>query len=69
MRKDGQNRRPGQETNYLGSDPASVKQTFYGMTRRTMEIQLAQVAQAFAGNVSYAGVAIHDYTGYSAMKR
>ena len=65
----GKPARIGQETNYLGSDPESVKQTFYGMTRTRMEIQLAQVRQAFAGNAGYAGLAIHDFTGYSAMKR
>lgn len=65
----GKPARIGQETNYLGSDPVAVKQTFFGWTRTQMESQLALVEQAYATNASYAGLAIHDYTGYSAMKQ
>lgn len=57
----------GQETSYLGSDPTEVKQTFYGQTRTQMETQLAQLEAAFQGTSRFAGIAIHDYTGYAAM--
>lgn len=65
----GKPARIGQETNYLGSDPVAAKQTFYGWTRTQMETQLALVQSAYAGNPSYSGLAIHDYTGYASMKR
>ncbi len=59
--------RVGQETNDLGADPTAVKQTFYGQTRSQMEQQLAAVTAAYAGSPSFAGLAIHDSTGYAAM--
>lgn len=65
----GKPARIGQETNYLGPDPASVKQTFHGKTRAEMETQLALIQSTYSGDSSYAGLAIHDYTGYAAMRR
>ena len=59
--------RIGQETNYLGPEPTDVKQTFYGHTVTQMEAQLAQVDAAAAASSSYAGTAVHDYTGYAGL--
>ena len=59
--------RIGQETNVVGSDPSELKQTFAGMTRTQMEVQLAAVTAAYAGRPSFAGLAIHDGRGYAAM--
>jgi hypothetical protein len=59
--------RLGQETNYLGASAGDVKQTFYGWTRTAMEAQLAQVTAGASAYRTYAGLAIHDATGYAAM--
>ncbi|MGO4359649.1 hypothetical protein [Terrabacter sp. RAF57] len=59
--------RIGQETNDLGADPAEVKQTFYGQTLTRMNDQLAQVDSGASAYATYAGVAVHDATGYAAM--
>jgi hypothetical protein len=59
--------RVGQETNYLGSDPTEVKQTFYGQTLTRMHDQLAQVDAGASAYATYAGIAVHDSTGYAAM--
>ena len=60
---------PGQETSYLGSSTGGRKQTDYGFTRTQMELQLAQVNSGAAAYATYTGLAIHDYTGYSAIRR
>lgn len=59
--------RLGQETNYLGATAVDTKQTFYGWTRTAMEAQLAQVNSGASASGTYAGLAIHDATGYAAM--
>ncbi|GAA1232895.1 hypothetical protein FB474_2977 [Oryzihumus leptocrescens] len=59
--------RIGQETNDLGSAPEEVKQTFFGMTRTQMEGELAQVDAALTGSATYAGIAVEDYRGWTAM--
>jgi hypothetical protein len=59
--------RIGQETNYLGSTPTETKQTFYGQTSTQMEVELAKVTDAFSSSSAFAGLAIHDATGYAAM--
>ena len=59
--------RLGQETNYLGATAADTKQTYYGWTRSAMEAQLAQVNAGASAYATYAGLAIHDATGYAAM--
>ena len=59
--------RIGQETNFLGTDPTEVKQTFDGMTLAAMEAQLALVTDAFAGSPAFAGLAVHDSIGYAAI--
>jgi hypothetical protein len=59
--------RIGQETTYLGGDPAAVKQTFFGQTRASMEVQLDAITAAFSSHPGFAGLAIHDAAGYAAM--
>ncbi|KQZ89190.1 hypothetical protein ASD62_07605 [Phycicoccus sp. Root563] len=60
--------RIGQETNHLGDDPVSVKQSFYGGTMAQMEVQLDLVVGAYSGSPSFAGLAIHDAIGYAAIR-
>jgi len=52
---------------HLGDDPVALKQTFYGHTLGEMERELAAVIDAFAPRPVFAGIAIHDHTGYAAM--
>ncbi len=59
--------RIGQETNFLGTDPTEVKQTFHGMTLAQMDGQLVLVQDAFAASPAFAGLAIHDALGYAAI--
>ena len=59
--------RIGQETNFLGTGPTEVKQTFHGLTLAQMDAQLALVRDAFAGSSAFAGLAIHDSLGYAAL--
>ena len=59
--------RVGQETNFLGTDPTEVKQTFHGLTLAQMDSQLALVRDAFSGSPAFAGLAIHDSLGYAAI--
>lgn len=59
--------RIGQETNHLGDDPISVKQTFHGQTRSQMEGQLGLILGAYGSSPSFAGLAIHDAVGYAAI--
>jgi hypothetical protein len=59
--------RIGQETKHLGDDPVARKQTFYGHTIVQMDRELAAVSAAFAPQPVFAGIAIHDHTGYAAM--
>ena len=56
------------ETNDLGSDPVAAKQTFYGTTEAAVNTALDQVDAAEAGVSSYAGMAVHDYAGYAALR-
>jgi hypothetical protein len=56
------------ETNDLGSDPVAAKQTFYGATEAAVNTALDQVDAAEAGVSSYAGMAVHDYAGYAALR-
>ena len=56
------------ETNNLGSDPVSAKQTFYGSTEAAVNTALDQVDAAESEVASYSGMALHDYTGYSALR-
>ena len=59
--------RIGQETTSLGLHPSQVKQTFHGQTLTRMNDQLAQVDSGASAYATYAGIAVHDFTGYAAM--
>lgn len=59
--------RLGQETTYLGDTASEQKQTFFGWTRTDMETQLSLVDSGAAAYGTYAGLAIHDASGYAAM--
>ena len=59
--------RIGQETGYLGDDPTSVKQTFFGQTLTRMEQELAAVTAAYQGSTAFTGLAVHDAASYAAM--
>lgn len=59
--------RIGQETNHLGDDPTSVKQTFHGQTLTQMEAQLGLITAAYNGSAAFAGLAVHDAIGYAAI--
>ncbi len=63
----GKPARVGQETRYLGDSPVETKQTFFGQTRSTMEVQLSEIGMAFSGLSGYGGIAIHDSVGYAAL--
>ena len=52
------------ETNYLGADPVSRKQTFWGSTQAQLTTALAAVDAAEAGSPWYAGMAVHDRAGW-----
>lgn len=56
------------ETNHLGDDAVSRKQTFHGSTRRVLSSVLASVDAAVRSNPSYAGVAVHDAAGWQALR-
>ncbi|MEO5652679.1 MAG: hypothetical protein ABIN79_10795 [Marmoricola sp.] len=55
------------ETNYLGDDAVSRKQTFHGTSVRTLELALTTVDAAEFGTPTYAGMAVHDYAGWRAL--
>jgi hypothetical protein len=55
------------ETQRLGSDPVSLKQTFFGSTEAKVNAALGAVDAAEAGVPTYAGTAVHDYAGYTAL--
>jgi hypothetical protein len=57
------------ETNYLGSDPVSRKQTFWGSSQVQLVTALAAVDAAEAGSAAYAGIAVHDRAGWEALRR
>ncbi len=55
------------ETNFLGDDAVSRKQTFHGLPLRTLTKALAAVDAAESGAPAYHGVAVHDYAGWRAL--
>ncbi len=57
------------ETRWLGDDPVSAKQTFFGSTQRQLDRALSDVAAELAGHPTYAGIAVHDHRGWSALRR
>lgn len=56
------------ETNHLGTDPVSEKQTFAGATRAVLTSAMAAVDAAVRHHPSYAGIAVHDVTGWQALR-
>lgn len=56
------------ETRHLGDDPAAARQTFHGRSRRHLAAVLDGVDAALAGHPTYAGIAVHDHAGWSAMR-
>lgn len=56
------------QTNNLGSDPVSAKQTFFGTTEAAVNTALDQVDAAESRVASYAGMAVHDYAGFDALR-
>ncbi|NUR07183.1 MAG: hypothetical protein HOQ22_03130 [Nocardioidaceae bacterium] len=56
------------ETNDLGSDATARKQTFYGQRESALNAALSQVDTIASASPSYAGVAVHDYAGYDALR-
>ena len=57
------------ETRWLGDDPVSAKQTFFGATQRQLDRAMSDVDAVVAGHPTYAGIAVHDHRGWSALRR
>ena len=55
------------ETRFLGTDPVSQKQTFWGQGPTALVQALIGVDAALAGHPSYAGTAVHDEAGWRAL--
>ena len=45
-----------------------MKQTFFGRTEASVNTALGQVDAVEAGSAAYAGMAVHDYAGYDALR-
>lgn len=59
--------RIGQETTYLGDSDSETKQTFFGQSVQALNDELVQVDTGAGRFTTYAGVAVHDYSGYAAL--
>ena len=57
------------ETNHLGDDPVSRKQTFFGLGPGRLNAALRRVDRVVGGSASYAGISIHDFNGWRALTR
>ena len=55
------------ETNDLGPDPESRKQTFFGATQSALAQALEEVDAVEAGAASYNGIGVEDYPGWRAL--
>lgn len=55
------------ETNYLGPDPVSRKQTFHGLGSSALTRAMAAVDGHEAGDSSYQGIAVHDHAGWRSL--
>lgn len=55
------------ETRFLGTDPASQKQTFWGHGPAALAEALVGVDAALADHPLYAGTAVHDEAGWRAL--
>jgi hypothetical protein len=49
------------ETQYLGPDPVSRKQTFHGLGKGVLDAALSELDGLYVDNPTYAGMAVHDY--------
>ena len=56
------------ETQWLGDDPVSRKQTFHHLGRQALETALGKVDELQAGVPSYAGIAVHHYRSWRALR-
>ncbi len=55
------------ETNHLGDDPVSLKQTFHGSSRRDVAAAMRAVDRLVGSHPGYRGIAVHDQAGWRAM--
>lgn len=60
--------RLGVETNHLGDDAVSRKQTFHGLGAQTLNRALRAVDAAERHVPSYRGIAVHDFDGWRALR-
>jgi hypothetical protein len=56
------------ETNHLGDDAVSRKQTFHGLGAQTLNRALRAVDAAERHVPSYRGIAVHDFDGWRALR-
>jgi hypothetical protein len=63
----GKRARLAVETNWLGDDAVSRKQTFFGSSRAALASALATVDGALRDHAAYAGVSVHDVAGWQAL--
>ncbi|WP_157682718.1 hypothetical protein [Nocardioides scoriae] len=57
------------ETRFVGTDPASRRQSFWGRDQRVLHQALAAVDVALRDHPSYAGTAVHDHRGWTDLPR
>ena len=57
------------ETRFVGEDPASRRQSFWGRDQRVLADALADVDAALRDHPSYAGAAVHDHQGWTDLPR
>ncbi len=55
------------ETNYLGPDPVSRKQTFHGLDRTALNSALTTIDAMQAATPAYNGVAVQDFVGWQRL--
>ena len=55
------------ETQYLGDDPVSRKQTFHGLGEAALQSAMTQVDTLLGSASSYVGIAVHDYKHWRAL--
>lgn len=59
--------RVGVETRDLGPDPVARKQTFFGRPRQELDAALRLADELLGGWGGWAGLAVHDDTGWAAL--
>jgi len=55
------------ETQYLGPDDVSRKQTFHGLGKNALDAALSELDRLHVDNPTYAGMAVHDYRNWRAL--